>query len=95
MKKAALFVFCGITAWAQANQGARPAPPPSHQFLKVHQYTAEEDSQVLKLYEGLRVADVIDALDAVGLPEVTMMDKHIRPLWRDEQKITHAFTALP
>jgi 4-hydroxy-4-methyl-2-oxoglutarate aldolase len=89
MKKAALLVLGGVMAWGQANQGARPAPPPSHQYFKVHQYTAEEDSSMLQLYEGLRVADVIDALDAVGLPEVTMMDKHIRPLWRDEQKITH------
>ena len=86
MKKTVLFLLAGVMAWAQAN---RPAPPPSHQFLKVQQYSAEEDARMLKLYDGLRVADVIDALDAVGLPEVTMMDKHIRPLWRDEQKFTH------
>ncbi len=86
MKTTALLMLLGAIAWGQANQ---PAPPPSHQYLKVHQYTPEEDTRMLQLYEGLRVADVIDALDAVGLPEVTMMDKHIRPLWRDEQKITH------
>ena len=87
MKRAALLLFGGVMAWGQANQA--PASPPTHQYLKVHTYTSEEDSRMLQLYEGLRVADVIDALDAVGLPEVTMMDKHIRPLWRDEQKITH------
>ncbi len=86
MKKAALLIIGGVMAWGQANQ---PAPPPSHQFLKVHQYSAEEDAKMLQLYDGLRVADVIDGLDAVGLPEVTMMDKRIRPLWRDEEKITH------
>jgi len=89
MKKVVLLVLGAATAWGQANQQARPAPPPSHRYLKVQSYTAEQDSAMLKLYDGLRVADVIDALDAVGLPEVTMMDKHIRPLWRDEQKITH------
>src|SRR5271157_4607823 len=89
MTKTALFLLAGALAWGQPNQQAAVPPPPSHQYLKVQQYTAEEDANLLKLYEGLRVADVIDGLDAVGLPEVTMMDKHIRPLWRDEQKITH------
>ena len=73
--------------WAQAG---RPAPPPpSKQYLKVQQYSAEEDSRVLKLYDGLRVCDIIDALDVVGLQDITMMDRNIRPLWRDEQKFTH------
>jgi len=89
MKKIVLLVLGAAMAWGQANQQTRPAPPPSHQYLKIQTYTPEQDSQMLKLYDGLRVADVIDGLDAVGLPEVTMMDKHIRPLWRDEQKITH------
>ena len=35
-------------------------PQPSKQYLKVQQYSAEEDSRVLKLYDGLRVADIID-----------------------------------
>ena len=84
--KSTLFLLVGSVAWGQSS-----APPaePSHQYLKVQQYTAKDDARILKLYDGLRVADVIDALDAVGLKEVTMMDQHIRPLWRDEQKITH------
>lgn len=94
MKKIALFVLGAAFAWGQANPSARPAPPPSHQYLKAPAYTAEQDSQILKIYEGLRVADIIDGLDAVGLPEVTMMDKHIRPLWRDEQKITHRIVGI-
>ena len=89
MTKMGLLMLAGAMAWGQAGQPAATPPPPSHQFLKVQQYSAEEDSRVLKLYDGLRVADIIDGLDAVGLPEVTMMDKRIRPLWRDEQHITH------
>jgi 4-hydroxy-4-methyl-2-oxoglutarate aldolase len=89
MKQIVLIGLSAAIAWGQANPQSRPPAPNSHQYLKVQTYTAEQDSQMLKLYEGLRVADVIDGLDAVGLPEVTMMDKRIRPLWRDEQKITH------
>jgi regulator of RNase E activity RraA len=77
--------------WAQA--GSPPPLPPTpdsgFQFIKVHMYTEEEDAALLKLYDGLRESDVIDALDAVGLKEVTMMDQRIRPLWRDEQHMTH------
>jgi regulator of RNase E activity RraA len=82
-------MLIGAMAWAQASQPSAEPPAYSRQLLKVQQYSPEEDSKILKLYEGLRVADVIDGLDAVNLPEVTMMDQHIRPLWRDEQKITH------
>ena len=91
MIKTTLFLLAISLAWGQGRSGGQGGspPPPSHQYLKVQSYTAEEDSQILKLYDGLRVADVIDGLDAVGLPEVTMMDQRIRPLWRDEQKITH------
>lgn len=88
--KAIVLSLIGVSlVWGQASQQTRPAPPPSYQYLKAPTYTAEQDSQILKLYEGLRVADVIDGLDAVGLPEVTMMDKRIRPLWRDEQNFKH------
>ncbi len=89
MERIVLMVLGAALASAQPNPQNRPAPPPSYQYLKAPTYTAEQDSQILKLYEGLRVADVIDGLDAVGLPEVTMMDKRIRPLWRDEQNIKH------
>jgi regulator of RNase E activity RraA len=91
MMKTTLFLLTVASAWGQGRSGGPGGSPPPHsqQLLKVHEYSAEEDTNLLKLYDGLRVADVIDGLDAVGLPEVTMMDKHIRPLWRDEQKISH------
>jgi regulator of RNase E activity RraA len=83
-----LFVFTAL-AWGQAGQQARPAPAPSGQYLKARVYTAEEDEKVLKLFDKVRVCDVIDALDVVGLQGVTTMDRSIRPMWRDEQRLTH------
>ncbi len=85
MKRTVLFLIAASVAWSQA----RPAPPPSAQYLKARVYTPEEDSKILKLYEGLRVCDVIDGLDVVGLQDVTVMSRNIRPLWKDEQKISH------
>ena len=86
-KIASLALTMTTVGWAQSN--TPNTVPYSHQYLKVHQYTAEQDAQVLKLYDGLRVSDVIDALDAENLHEVTMMDPHIRPLWRDNVHFTH------
>jgi len=89
MKKTALLLVASAMAWGQTGQPARPAPATSGQFLKARVYTAEEDSKILKLYDGLRVCDVVDGLDVIGVQDITVMDRTIRPLWRDEQKFTH------
>ena len=57
-------------------------------------YTAEEDQKILELFEGLRVADVSDGMDVVGLPDVGLMDQQIRPLWRDTEKFEHRFCGV-
>lgn len=87
LKIAFLALAMSAVGWAQSN--SPESLPTSHEYLKVHSYTGEQDAQLLKLYDGLRVSDVVDALDAVGLREVTLIDTHIRPLWRDEQHFTH------
>lgn len=48
-----------------------------------------ENSELIKLFHGLRVTDVCDGLDAVGLIDTCTMDWEIRPLWRDTDKFTH------
>jgi len=48
-----------------------------------------EKSEWLSLYEGLRVTDVCDGLDAVGLIDTCTMDWEIRPLWRDVDGFRH------
>ena len=45
--------------------------------------------EILKLYEGLRVTDVNDGMDAVGLQNVGIMSRDIRPLWRDIDNFKH------
>lgn len=48
-----------------------------------------DKSELLSLYQGLRVTDVCDALDAVGLIDTCTMDWQIRPLWRDTDTFRH------
>lgn len=53
--------------------------------------TSDEDPMVLvRKYQGLRVSDVIDAMQAIGLQDRGVMDHDIRPLWRDNtDKLAH------
>jgi regulator of RNase E activity RraA len=52
----------------------------------------EDPMPLVKKFEGLRTTDVLDAMQAVGLQDRGIMDKTIRPLWRDNtDKVTHRF----
>jgi 4-hydroxy-4-methyl-2-oxoglutarate aldolase len=48
-----------------------------------------DTAELLAMYEGLRVTDVCDGLDAVGLIDTCTMDWRIRPLWRDTEAFAH------
>ncbi len=48
-----------------------------------------KNDELLALYEGLRVTDVCDGLDAIGLIDTGTMDWQIRPLWRDTETLKH------
>lgn len=48
-----------------------------------------EGTDWLSLYKGLRVTDVCDGLDAVGLIDTCTMHWEIRPLWRDVEGFAH------
>ena len=45
--------------------------------------------EILQLYKNLRVTDVLDGMDAIGLQDMGLMANNIRPLWRDADKFTH------
>ncbi len=63
-------------------------------FMPVQTYSAEEDAKILKMFEGLRVADVSDAMDMVGLQDVGLMDPKIQPLWRDVDNFNHRICGI-
>jgi len=45
--------------------------------------------EILELYKDLRLTDVLDGMDLIGLQDIGLMDKDIRPLWRDVEKFSH------
>jgi regulator of RNase E activity RraA len=57
-------------------------------------YTEAEDGKILVLFKGLRVSDVVDGMDAVGLQNIGTMDPEIHPLWRDTQTLAHRFVGV-
>ena len=77
---------------AQAPAGADPRA--GRAFIATPVFTAEEDRALLALFEGLRVADVTDGMDAMGLQNVGLMDPEVRPLWKDTQDYAHRFVGI-
>ncbi len=52
------------------------------------------DDVLLELYDGARVADVVDGLATVGYMGVGVMDPRISPLWRDVKDMSHRFSGI-
>jgi regulator of RNase E activity RraA len=80
----ALALLLALPAAARAQKPSPPAP-----FLPVPTYTAEQDRAILAAFDGLRVADVSDGMDAVGLPGTGLVDPAFGPLWRDTDTFAH------
>jgi 4-hydroxy-4-methyl-2-oxoglutarate aldolase len=63
-------------------------------FIPTKVYSAEEDERILKLFEGLRVADVSDGMDKVGLTNIGLMSPEIHAAWKDTKHFTHRFIGI-
>lgn len=63
-------------------------------FIETQIFSAEEDQAVLALFEGLRVADVSDGMDKVGLKNTGLVAPEVAPLWRDTEQYSHRFIGM-
>ena len=54
----------------------------------------EARREILELYKDMRVTDVCDGMDLIGLQDIGLMDTDIRPLWRDAENFTHRFVGF-
>lgn len=52
------------------------------------------NSEILELYDGLRVADVSDGMDMVGLRDMGILDQSIVALWKDIDNMAHIFRGI-
>ena len=73
-----------------AQQPAETAIPDKVKlFIPYKDYTAEDNKRILDLYSWLRVADVSDGMDVVGLANIGLVDPEVHALWKDTEKFTH------
>lgn len=63
-------------------------------YIQTKVYSAAEDSAILKLYDGLRVADVSDGMDMAGLPNTGLVDPAIHSNWLDRKNLSHQFRGI-
>ena len=52
------------------------------------------DEVLIELYDGARVADVVDGLATVGYIDVGVMDPVMAPLWKDVQRMSHRISGI-
>jgi regulator of RNase E activity RraA len=63
-------------------------------FMPYKEYSAEDNNRILGLYKYLRVADVSDGMDVVGLQDIGLVDPEIHALWKDTEKFTHRVVGI-
>jgi len=69
------------------------------QGVRILQNKSFDDSdaarkQIQELYQDLRVTDVLDGMDLIGLQDIGLMENDIRPLWRDVGNFSHRFVGF-
>jgi 4-hydroxy-4-methyl-2-oxoglutarate aldolase len=78
-----------------AQQPAEKTIPDKVQlFIPFKDYPAEDNKRILDVYKYLRVADVSDGMDAVGLQNIGLVDPEIHALWKDTEKFTHRVVGI-
>ena len=91
---AATVLAAAPLALAQAPVPGEGAPRSGKEFIPTPVFSEEEDRALLALFEGLRVADVTDGMDALGRQNVGLMDPAVRPLWKDTRDYSHRFVGI-
>ncbi len=82
------------TALAQGPAPGGADPRAGKGFIATPVFSAADDQALLALFAGLRVSDVTDGMDAVGLPNVGLMDPEVHALWKDTRDYSHRFVGI-
>jgi len=63
-------------------------------FIPYKEYSDTDNQKVLEAYKYLRVADVSDGMDVVGLQDVGLVDPSIHALWKDTDHFSHRVVGI-
>jgi 4-hydroxy-4-methyl-2-oxoglutarate aldolase len=84
-----------LSATAGAQQPAEKTIPDEVQlFIPYKEYSQEDNTRVVDVYKYLRVADVSDGMDVVGLQNIGLVDPEIHALWKDTEHFTHRVVGI-
>ncbi|MEX0988205.1 MAG: RraA family protein [Bacteroidales bacterium] len=81
-----LFIVCYISMYSQTKDGVN--------LIESQTYSASENAELIKLYHGLRLTDVSDGLDQVGLPNTGLVNPEIHPAWVNIDDMSHIMTGI-
>lgn len=90
--KAIRYVFIMIFPLAVTHAAAQEGYTPEGVSMlenKSFDNSDEARQEILDLYKNLRVTDVLDGMDLIGLQDIGLMHNDIRPLWRDVEDFSH------
>jgi 4-hydroxy-4-methyl-2-oxoglutarate aldolase len=94
-----LLVVALLSVGTRTQEQGRSAKIVTPEGVRILQNKSFDDSdearrEILDLYKDLRLTDVLDGMDLIGLQDIGLMDNRIRPLWRDTDKFTHRFVGF-
>jgi 4-hydroxy-4-methyl-2-oxoglutarate aldolase len=84
----------GITPMICFAQAQGDVKGPVKTYIPYEQYSQQDNERIVKLYEGLRVSDVADGMDMIGLADVGLVSTEIKTLWRDTDNYTHRICGI-
>ncbi|HUV01574.1 MAG TPA: hypothetical protein VMW32_11470 [Bacteroidales bacterium] len=89
-----LFLFVTVFSPSYSQVRDKAALAKGMNFIETKTYSAEDDARILKLFQNLRVADVSDGMDMVGLPGTGLVDPAIHADWVDLKDFKHVFRGI-
>ncbi|MDH4257539.1 MAG: RraA family protein, partial [Candidatus Aminicenantes bacterium] len=89
-----LILFIGTGPFLESEEMPGEEWREGKNFIQTRVFSIKEDQEILKLYQGLRVADVSDGMDKAGLPGIGLVNPEILPLWTDAEHFTHRIAGI-
>jgi 4-hydroxy-4-methyl-2-oxoglutarate aldolase len=87
-------VFALPVVGAAQQPTEKTVPAKVRLFIPFKEYSQEDNKRILDMYKYLRVADVSDGMDVVGLQDVGLVNQDIHALWKDTDNFTHRVVGI-
>lgn len=96
LSSTAVLIVLGAAAWLRATQqpAEQTIPDKVQLFIPYKDYTQADNQRILEQYKYLRVADVSDGMDVVGLQNIGLVDPDIHALWKDTEAFSHRVVGI-